>query len=207
MAKFKNILDIINNKKKSSHNIDIKLSKDDIFKVCEIHHGDKIFNYSIGYISNWIKAYLRYHIPEIKVLLYGEFVYITDSLKVMYDNIHAKYPSGNMHKHKFDFEIKRLYETDFRNYKNCGISDTIIPKCGVYIITVEEGQYIGSSMNMCNRLRQRIALSSNQDLQQFRKTIRTRSTIKLITIYECPGIDQAKYLENKLIDELCPKSN
>jgi len=207
MAKFKNILNIINDKKKSNYSIDLKLSKDDIFKVCEIHPRDEVVNYDIGYISTWIKAYLKYHIPEIKVLLYGESVYITDSLKVIYDNIHTKYPSGNAYQHKFDFEIKRLHESEFRNYKNCGISDTIIPECGAYIITTEEGQYIGSSTNICNRLRQHISLSSNKDLQQFRKTVRIRSTIKLITIYECPSIDHARYLEDKLIYELNPRLN
>lgn len=207
MAKFKNILDIINNKKRSNYNIEIKLSKDDIFKICEIHPKDKVSDYDIGYISNWLKAYLRYHISEIKVLLYGEYVYITDSQKVTYDNRRTKYPSGNMHKHKFDFKVKRLCETDFRNYKNCGISDTIIPGCGVYIITTEEGRYIGSSVNICNRLRQHVSMSNNQDLQQFRNTVRVRSTIKLITIYECPDIDHARYLEDRLVTELHPRLN
>lgn len=207
MAKFKKILDIIKIRKKSNHNIDIKFSKDDIFKICEIHPRDKIFNYDIGYISKWINAYLKYHIPDIKVLLYNEFIYITDSLKVTYDNVHTRYPSGNMYKHKFDFEIKRLHETDFRSYKNCGISNTIIPECGVYIITTETGQYIGSSTNIRNRLRQHISLSNNEDLQQFRKTIKIRLPIMLITIYECPGIDHARYLEERLIAELFPILN
>ena len=199
MATFKNILDIIYNKKKSNCIIEIEFSKDDIFKICNIHPSDKIFNYNIGRICSWINVYLKYHIPEIRVLLYGESVYITDSLKVVYDNIHTRYPSGNMHKHKFYFEIKRLHENDFRNYKNCGISSTIIPECGVYIITTEEGQYIGSSINVCNRLRQYVSLSNNEDL--------SRLPIKLITIYECSGIDHTRYLEGKLIAELHPRLN
>lgn len=207
MAKFKNILDIINTRKESNCNINIELTKEDILKVCNIHPRDKISNYSMGYISNWINAYLKYHIPEIKVLLYGDSVYITNSMEVAYDNIHTKYPSGNMHKHKFDFEIKRKCENDFRSYKNCGISNTIIPKCGAYIITTEEGQYIGSSINICNRLRQHVSLSNNEDFQQFRDTIKIRSLIKSITIYECDDEDDAKCLEKKLIDELHPKLN
>lgn len=207
MAKFKNILDIICNRKKSNCAIEIELTKDDIFKICNIHPRDKISNYNIGCISNWINAYLKYHIPGIKVLLYGEYVYITDSLKVTYDNIHTRYPSGNMHRHKSDFKIKRLNESDFRDYKNCGISSTIIPECGVYIITTDEGQYIGSSINMCNRLRWHISLSNNEDLQQFRNTVKIRLPIKSITIYECPSESHAKYLEEMLISELCPRLN
>ena len=100
-------------------------------------------------------------------------------------------------------KIKRLHETDFVQYKNCGISSTIIPECGVYIITTEEGQYIGSSINVCNRLRQHVSLSNNDDLQQFRDTI-SRSPIKLITIYECLDESYARRLEEKLIEELHP---
>lgn len=207
MAKFKNILDIIYNKKKINYIIDIEFTKDDIFKICNIHPGDKAFNYNIGRISNWINVYLRYHIPEIKVLLYGESVYITDNLKVIYDNKHTRYPLGNMHRHKFDFKIKRLDEQDFRDYKNCGISSTIIPKCGAYIITTDEGQYIGSSINVVNRLRWHISMSNNEDLQQSRNTVRVRSPIRLITIYECPSEGHAKYLEETLINELCPRLN
>ena len=205
MAKFKNIFDIINTRKEPNCNIEIELTREDIFKICKIHPKDEISNYDIGYISNWINAYLKYHIPKIKVLVYGESIYITDSPEVRYDNRHTKYPLGNMHKHKFDFKIKRLHETDFRNYKNCGMSSTIIPECGVYILTTEEGQYIGSSINVCNRLRQHVSLSSN--LQQFRNTIKIRSPIKLITIYECLGEGYARYLEEKLIDELHPTLN
>lgn len=206
MAKFKNILNIIYNKKKSNRAIEIEFTKDDIFKICNIHPGDRISNYNIGRISSWINVYLKYHIPEIKVLLYGESVYITDSLKVTYDNIHTRYPSGNMHKHKFDFKIKRLNDTDFRDYKNCGISSIIIPECGVYIITTGKGQYIGSSRNMCNRLRWYISLSNNEDLQ-FGNAVKIRLPIKLITIYECPSESHAKYLEERLISELCPRLN
>lgn len=207
MAKFKNILDIIYNKKKLNCTVDIEFTKDDIFKICNVCPGDRVFNYDIRRISNWINVYLRYHIPEIKVLLYGESVYITDSLKVIYDNKHTRYPSGNMHKHKFDFKIKRWNEPDFRDYKNCGISGTIIPKCGTYIITTDEGQYIGSSINIVNRLRWHISLLNNEDLQQFRNAIRIRLPIRLITIYECPNECDAKYLEETLIRELCPMLN
>lgn len=207
MAKFKNILDILYNKRKLNCVIDIEFTKDDIFKICNIHPGDKAFNYDIGRISSWINVYLKYHIPEIKVLLYGESVYITDSLKVTYDNKHTRYPSGNMHKYKFDFKIKRLNEPDFRDYKNCGISGTLIPECGVYIITTEEGQYIGSSINVINRLRWHISLSNNEDLQQFRNTVRIRLPIRLITIYECPSESHAKNLEEMLTHELYPKLN
>lgn len=195
MSKFKNILGIINARKKLNCIVDIIMSKDDIFKVCEIHHRDKMFDHDIGYISNWLKSYLRYHIPDIKVLLYGDFVYITDRMNVIYDNIHTKYPSGNMHKHKFDFRIKRLTDIDFVNYKNCGISNTIIPECGVYIIRANEGEYIGTSTNICNRLRQCISLLNSQD-QILKKKI--RSPIKLITIFECSDIGRARYLEKEL---------
>lgn len=205
MAKFKSILDKINSIKKSNQKIELKFSKDDIFKLCEIRPKDKIYNYDIGYISKWVNTYLKYHIPEIKVLLYNEWIYITDNLKVTYDNVHTRYPSGNMYKHKFDFEIKRLHDKDFINYKKCGLSNTIIPECGVYIITTEKGKYIGSSTKICNRLRQHI--SNNVDIQEFRKTIKMRSPIMLITIYECPGLDRARYLEDELIAELHPKLN
>lgn len=190
MAKFKNILDIINSKKKSKDKISLELTRDDILKICGIGRKDKIFNRNMGYISNWINSYLKYHNPEIRVLLYNEIIYITDSLKVEYDNIHRKYPLGDMYKHKFDFMIKFLGEGDFKSYKNYGISNTIVPECGVYIIeiwngnngTVNNGKIIGSSMSMCNRLRQ----------------YAVRLPIKLITIHECDGGDHAKRVEEEL---------
>lgn len=67
MSKLKRIIRIIEDKNRKHKKINITLTREELFDICDIQYGDPEFGHSSGYIGIWLGTLVRHHHKDLKV--------------------------------------------------------------------------------------------------------------------------------------------